>query len=154
MNLSTRMAAAVAVAGLSLAAVMTTPAGAATPTAHPEPASVLTGEMSTAGWDRAIEIGPGRNSCPTYWVCVWTGTNFSGRGLAMNGNVVYGDWADWRGTIWENNVRSAVNKGTGPVDFQDLRDGRWRSLGRLNAGYDFKSGWPGALYADRIVYVG
>lgn len=106
-------------------------------------------------------IGQGRDACPTYYVCIWTGTNFTGTGVGFTGTILRGDSMDWRPQIWENNVHSAVNKTTIVVTFFDYvkdpdrpQDPGWYvSLGSLYPGYDFRSGWAGADRADRIAYV-
>lgn len=109
-------------------------------------------EVSVSGWTPRL-VGPGRDACPTYYVCVWTGTSFTGSGIGFTGTIGYGDGVDWRGTVWENNVHSAVNKTTIPVDFFDYRAGGARpSLGKLYPGHDFRSGWSGANYADGLIY--
>src|ERR1041384_1038636 len=61
--------------------------------------SVNVGAMP-AGWFQ-IPVGQGRDACRTYYVCVWTGTDFTGSGLGMTGTIARGDWTEWFGSVFQ-----------------------------------------------------
>jgi hypothetical protein len=117
-----------------------------------QPSSAVDGDAGAAGWYPPIEVGYGRDACPKFYVCIWTDTNFRGAGRGYNGDLVHGDRVSWFGTVWQDNVYSAVNKGTVPITFYDIHGATWTSLGTLYPGYDFSSGWPGANKADGMAY--
>ncbi|WP_158896159.1 peptidase inhibitor family I36 protein [Amycolatopsis anabasis] len=138
---------------LGVALVATPSAQAETTNVHPvELRSVLNDEVIPYGFT-SRPVGEGRDACPIYHLCIWTGTNFTGRGLGITGNVVPGDGFEWLNTVWENNVHSAVNKGTVTLESFNYRPGGGKEyLGGLAPGYDFRCCWPGATKADGILY--
>jgi hypothetical protein len=141
-----RMATLLGAAAVVLSVVMAAPSA---------PAETTNSDVGTADWYRFnYDLGPGRDSCPKYYLCVWTGTNFTGYGLGLSGDLVPGDSANWMGLVLENNVHSAVNKTTVRVHFYDIHGSVWTDLGYLDPGYDFASGWAGANSADGIKYIG
>jgi hypothetical protein len=99
-------------------------------------------------------VGDGRDTCPRYSLCIWTGENFNGVGRRCYENISPGEAVSWLGTVFENQVHSAVNKTTIKITFLNYRgSNNWEEIGALYPGYDFPSGWPGATKADGMAYV-
>nr|WP_239158187.1 peptidase inhibitor family I36 protein [Streptomyces sp. SID13726] len=129
---------------------MTTSASAAP--AAPTTSTTSPGTAAATGWTAVISVGQGRAACPQYFLCIWTGENYTGSGRGYGGSIAHGDGVSWFNTVWENNVHSAVNQTTIPVTFLDIHGTTGIELGDLYPGYDFHSGWPGANKADGIYY--
>lgn len=155
MSVLRRMTALLGMATAALGMVLVAPSAQAD-TLTSQPHSIVTPDVGAAAWNPPISIAPGRNSCPTYYLCIWTGENFSGAGRGYTGNILPGQGVDWRGSVFENNVHSAVNQTTVRIMFLNyLGGGFYEEIGDLYPnGYDFPGGWSGATKADGMYYKG
>lgn len=84
--------------------------------------AILGDKAQPAGWDRMISVGQGRSACPVHYVCIWTGTNFTGSGRGYSGSIAHGDGVTWFNTVWQDRVYSAFNNTlTVPITFLNVR---------------------------------
>ncbi|WP_416964644.1 peptidase inhibitor family I36 protein [Streptomyces sp. Agncl-13] len=138
---------AVTLASLSLAgAGLTTSASAAPAASTPH-----------RGWPVEISVGQGRAACPQYFLCIWTGHNYTGSGRGYGGSITHGEWTSWfnsetKAVLWENNVHSAVNQTTIPVRFLDIHGVVGIPVGDLYPGYNVGDDWSGANKVDGMIY--
>ncbi|MDH6221636.1 peptidase inhibitor family I36 protein [Streptomyces pseudovenezuelae] len=139
------------IVAVTLASLALTGAGLAT-SASAAPAAPTT----QPGWPVVITVGQGRAACPQYFLCIWTGHNYTGSGRGYGGSVKHGDWTSWFNSEtkgnWENNVHSAVNQTTIPVRFLDIHGVLGTPIGDLYPGYNVGDDWTGANKADGMVY--
>lgn len=141
MSFLRRAAALLAMVAAALGMVLVAPTAQAQ-TPEIAPPSALADPVADPNWTWSVIFLP--QDCVRYRVCVWTGPNFTGFGLVLNGNVVPGDCVTWFDTVWNDDIESAQNKGTAHVTFYDIHGDDWIDLGSLYPGYDFRSGWPNA----------
>jgi hypothetical protein len=140
---------------LGMVAVVLGAAVVATPAAQAEPNTAelysMIGDVHTANFSVA-PVGPGRDACPTFYLCMWTGTDFLGSGLGLSGNLVHGDFYELFGGGFQDHVYSAVNKTTVRLTFYNVKNEERTYLGYLDPGFDFASGWAGSNRVDAVYY--
>lgn len=116
--------------------------------------AILGDEAQPAGWDRVISVGQGRSACPVHYVCIWTGTNFTGSGRGYSGSIARGDGVTWFNTVWQDRVYSAFNNTLSvPITFLNVRGSTGTPIGSLNPGTWVASGWVNSDKADGMAYL-
>ncbi|MEU8868022.1 peptidase inhibitor family I36 protein [Streptomyces umbrinus] len=110
-------------------------------------------EAQPADWDNMISVGQGRSACPVHYVCIWTGTNFTGSGRGYTGSIAHGDGVTWFNTVWQDHVYSAFNNTlTVPITFLNVRGSTGTPIGSLNPGTWVASGWVNSDKADGMYH--
>lgn len=152
-RMTAQLGAITIVVGAALAAAPSAQADTAATTETKQHA-ILGDEAQPAGWDRTISVGQGRGSCPVHYVCIWTGTNFTGSGIGFTGSIARGDAVSWFNTVWQDHVYSAFNNTlTVPITFFNIYGSTWTPIGSLNPGTWVASGWVNSDKADGMGYV-